>query len=286
MSMLPFPIIDTHLHIWDTQRLSYSWLNGVAKLNRSFDLNDFNNATEGVDIEQMVFVQCEVDTYQYLNEAHWVAEQAKSESRLSGLVLWAPLEQGTAVADSIDKLSELPNLKGIRRIIQFESDMGFCLQPKFIEGVNLLADYDLSFDICIDHRHMKNTIAFARQCPNVPMVLDHIGKPAIATGEMDCWAKQIQELAAMDHVWLKMSGVATEADHSAWTEEQLKPYINVALEAFGAERTMFGGDWPVATQAIGYSEWISTLLRALDNPSENELRHIFRKTAKNFYKLN
>jgi len=286
MSMLPFPIIDTHLHIWDTQRLSYSWLNDVPKLNRSYGLNDFNNATEGVDIEQMVFVQCEVDTEQFFDEAHWVAEQAKIDPRLAGLVVWAPLEEGAAVANSLEQLSRLPNLKGIRRIIQFESDMEFCLQPKFIEGVNLLADYGLSFDICIDHRHLANTITFAKQCPNVPMVLDHIGKPAIAAGEIDLWDKHVQELAAMEHVWLKMSGVATEADHSSWSREQLKPYINSALEAFGTKRTMFGGDWPVATQAIGYSEWISTLLWALESPSEDELRQIFRNTAKTFYKLN
>jgi L-fuconolactonase len=89
----------------------------------------------------------------------------------------------------------------------------------------------------------------------------------------------------MDHVWLKMSGVATEADHTTWTKEQLKPFINTALEAFGSKRTMFGGDWPVSTQAIGYSEWIATLLWALDNPSKNELQQIFRDTAKTFYRL-
>ena len=283
--MLSFPIIDTHLHIWDTQQLSYSWLLDVPILNRSFTLDDFTKATEGIDVEQMVFVQCEVDTDQYLDEANWVAQQAEKDPRLAGLVLWAPLEKGAAAAESLEQLSSLPNLKGIRRIIQFEPDMAFCLQSNFIEGVNLLEEFDLSFDICIDHRHLANTITFAKQCPNVPMVLDHIGKPAIAAGEMDTWAKQINELASMDHVWLKMSGVATEADHATWSKEQLKPYINIALEAFGTERTMFGGDWPVATQAIGYSEWISTLLWALDNPSEGELRQIFRSTAKDFYKL-
>ena len=283
--MLPFTIIDSHLHIWDTHRLSYSWLEDVPKLNRSFGLSDYNDAVEGIDVEQMVFVQCEVDTDQYLDEATWVAEQAEIDPRISGLVLWAPLETGTAVADSLERLSSIKNLKGIRRIIQFESDMDFCLQPKFIEGVKLLATYGLSFDICVDWRHLENTIAFAKQCPHVSMVLDHIGKPAIAKGEMSVWGKQILELASMDHVWLKMSGVATEADHTTWTKEQLKPFINTALEAFGSKRTMFGGDWPVSTQAIGYSEWIATLLWALDNPSKNELQQIFRDTAKTFYRL-
>ncbi len=283
--MLPFPIIDTHLHIWDTERLKYSWLDDVPKLKRCFNLSDFDDAVTGIDVEQMVFVQCEVDKAQYIEEARWVAEQAKIDARISGLVLWAPLEMGFDVSDSLNELTEIEGLRGIRRIIQFEPNIDFCLQPKFIHGVRLLAKYDLSFDICVDWRHLENTIAFAKQCPDVPMVLDHIGKPNIKEGAYSVWAKQMNELASMDHVWLKMSGVATEADHEKWTKERLKPYINKALEAFGPERTMFGGDWPVATQAIGYGEWISTLLWALDNPSEDELRQIFRLTAKKFYRL-
>lgn len=283
--MLPFPIVDTHLHIWDVEKLPYAWLGGVPALNRSFQLDDYHAATAGVEIEQMVFVQCEVDQAHFLAEAQWVSAQARIDPRISAIVPWAPLEKGAAAAADLDQLIDLPNVRGIRRIIQFEPDMEFCLKPDFVAAVRLLARYGLTFDICIDHRHMENTIAFARQCPDVPMVLDHIGKPAIAAGEMEPWSSQMAELAKMENVWLKMSGVATEANHASWTREQLRPYILTALEAFGPSRTMFGGDWPVSTQAIGYPDWIETLLWSLDGASDADLRAIFSDTAKTFYGL-
>lgn len=283
--MLPFPIVDTHLHIWDIGLLPYSWLNDVPALNRSHLVEDFRAASSGVEIEQLVFVQAEVDTTHFVEEAEWVAAQMKADPRIVAQVPWAPLEKGAAAAEDLERLVQIDGVRGIRRIIQFEPDLEFCLRPDFIEGVRLLPQYGLSFDICIDHRHMANTIAFARQCPDVPMVLDHIGKPAIADRQMQPWADQIRELAGLDHVFLKMSGVATEADHANWTKEELRPFIETALEAFGPARTMFGGDWPVSTQAIAYPEWIETLLWALGDMSDDNLRRIFRDTAKSFYGL-
>lgn len=280
-----FPIIDTHLHIWDTGNLPYSWLNDVPKLNRPFLLEDYAAATEGIAVEKMVFLQCEVDRSHYFEEAAWVAEQAKRDKRIEGMVPWAPLEKGAAVAEDLERLAQFDILRGIRRIIQFEDDLEFCLRPDFIEGTRTLARFGLSFDICIDRRHMENTIAFARQCPDVPMVLDHIGKPDIANGELQPWGEQMHRLAELPNVWCKMSGVATEADHENWTREELKPFIQTAIEAFGFERTMFGGDWPVATQAITYRDWVDTLEWALDNPSEEDLRKLYRNTAKSFYRL-
>lgn len=283
--MLPFPIVDAHLHIWDTRHLPYSWLNDVPALNKSHLVEDFRAASSGVEIEQLVFVQAEVDATHFVEEAEWVAAQMKVDPRIVAQVPWAPLEKGTAAAEDLDRLVQIDGVRGIRRIIQFEDDLEFCLRPDFIEGVRLLPKYGLSFDICIDHRHMANTIEFARRCPDVPMVLDHIGKPAVAYGQMQPWADQIRELASLDHVFLKMSGVATEADHVNWTKEELRPYMETALEAFGPARTMFGGDWPVSTQAIAYPEWIETLLWALGDMSEDDLRRLFRDTAKSFYGL-
>jgi len=283
--MPDFPIIDTHLHIWDTEKFFYPWLADVEMLNRPRLLEDFNAATGAVEVEQMVFMQCEVDPARFFDEATWVAGVARSDPRITAMIPWAPLEKGAAVAEILERLGQFDIVRGIRRIIQFEEDMEFCLRPEFIEGVQTLAQFDLSFDICIDRRHMENTISFVRQCPDVRMVLDHIGKPDIAGGELHPWAEQMQRLAELPNVWCKMSGVATEADHRNWTREQLKPFIQSALEAFGFDRLMFGGDWPVATQAIGYRQWTETLEWALDNPAEDELRKLYRDTARKFYRL-
>ncbi|MEO1222727.1 MAG: amidohydrolase family protein [Pseudomonadota bacterium] len=280
-----FPIVDTHLHIWDPSKIRYSWLDGIDVLNRPYLLSDYNAHTQGVDIEAMVFVQCEADPPGYEQEAAWVAQNADTDPRLKGMVAWAPLEKGAAVAADLERLKQHKILRGIRRIIQFEPDLDFCLSPDFIEGVRSLRQFDLSFDICIDHRHMANVIAFAGKVDTVPMILDHIGKPAIKDGALEPWRSQMFELAQMDHVICKLSGVATEADHGDWTVEQLRPFVDAALEAFGFDRVAFGGDWPVAVQAIAYPRWVEIVDEVLKGESEQNQRKVWRDNANRFYRL-
>jgi L-fuconolactonase len=279
------PIIDTHLHLWDPSRLRYPWLDGNAVLDRPYRLDDYDRATESLDIEAMVFLQCEVEPSQSQDEADWVAELAAGDPRIKGLVAWAPLEKGAAVAEDLDHLARHAILRGIRRIIQFEADPDFCLRPDFIAGVKTLAAFGLSFDICIDHRQMENALTFAAQIPDVPMILDHIGKPAIKAGGMEPWATQIRELAQLPHVHCKISGVATEADHAGWTEAELARYIDIAIDAFGFDRVMFGGDWPVAVQAIEYHGWTGLLDRLLAGVPAADQAEFWNGNAARFYRL-
>jgi L-fuconolactonase len=284
-SMPDFAIVDTHLHLWDPVVLRYPWLDGVPALNRPFLLDDYRRACDGVAVEAMVFLQCEADVAAFEAEADWVAGQALMDPRIKALVPWAPLEKGRAVEADLRRLSRHGIVRGIRRIIQFEPDVDFCLRPLFVEGVRTLRDFDLAFDICIDHRHLANTIRFASQLPEVAMVLDHIGKPGIKAGLMEPWRDEIRTLAALPHVHCKISGVATEADHTAWTEADLRRYIDVAIDAFGFDRIMFGGDWPVATQATGLTQWVALLDRALAGVPATHCRKFWRDNAVSFYRL-
>lgn len=279
------PVIDTHLHLWDPRHIHYPWLADNALLNRAYLLDDYRAATQSIPIESMVFVQCEADFSQFDAEAAWVASLARAEPRIKGLVAWAPLEKGGAVRADLDKLSRHGILRGIRRIIQFEADLDFCLRADFIEGVRALREFDLSFDICIDRRHMANLLKFVQRVPDVPMVLDHIGKPDIKNGVMHPWAEQMRELAQFPHVSCKISGVATEADHRNWSEDDLKRYIDVAIDAFGFERIMFGGDWPVALQAIQYSRWVAILDALLAGATAEDRRKFWRGNAARFYRI-
>lgn len=279
------PIIDTHLHLWDPTLIRYPWLDSNVLLNRPYLLNEFRVATAGLAIESMVFVQCEAEITAFEAEAAWVEELAKQEPRIKGLVAWAPLEKGGAVRADLERLKRYPLLRGIRRIIQFESDLDFCLRPDFIEGVSALSDYDLSFDICVDHRHMSNIVEFATRVPEVSMVLDHIGKPAISEGAMHPWSEHLRELARLPHVYCKISGLATEANHRRWTSDELRRYIDVATEAFGADRVMFGGDWPVALQAIEYRRWIEILDERMAGIDEAAQRQFWRDNAARFYRI-
>ncbi len=283
--MPSFPIVDSHLHIWDPGRLTYPWLKDIPSLNRPFLLEDYRQACGPVEVEAMVFLQCEADFSQFLDEAAWVADQAQADPRIKAMVPWAPLELGDAARPHIEGLRRFELLRGVRRIIQFEPDVDYCLRPGFVAGVRALADYGLSFDICIDDRHMANVITLADLCPATPMVLDHVGKPCVREGRVEPWASQLRELARRGNVVCKLSGLATEADHGAWTPEQLKPFIMAALDAFGPDRLMFGGDWPVATQAVAYARWVEVLDAALAGLSEPELRRIFGGTARSFYRF-
>jgi len=278
------PFVDTHVHLWDPMRLGYDWLAGNDTLDRRHELPEFSAASAGLPLESMVFMECAVNAGQALDEARWVTALARQEPRLKGMVASAPLEQGEAVRPHLEALAELPLLRGIRRLLQSEAD-NFCLQPGFVAGVKMLAEFGLSFDICIFHRQLANVVAFADKVETVPMILDHIGKPGIADGLVSPWAEEMRELARRPNVVCKISGVATEADHRNWTEDQLKRYVSVAIEAFGFDRVMFGGDWPVSTLAITYRRWTEILDDLLAGASEDERRKFWRDNAVAFYRL-
>lgn len=283
--MPDFPIIDSHIHFWDTGRLRYPWLATVPKIDRPFGLEDYRAATAGLEVEAMVFVQAEAAPEQGLAEADWVAGLARQDTRIRALVAWAPLDRGRRAAAHLGALGRHVILRGIRQNIQAQPDLDFCLRPDFIEGVRMLADFGLSFDICVDHRHMENAVRLAEKAHAVPMVLDHIGKPAIRDGALDPWRRHLRALAAMPHVWCKLSGVATEADHDRWTDAHLRPFIDEAVEAFGPDRLMFGGDWPVVILAASYRRWIGVLDDALGSLSPADRHKIWRDNAARFYRL-
>jgi L-fuconolactonase len=283
--MIDFPIVDTHLHLWDINNLSYPWLSDVPLLNRTFLPDDYDKACGGLKVEKMVFMQCECDTSQYKQEVAWVSELARKDTRLKGIVAWAPLENGEGARSEIEELKKNPLIKGIRRIIQFEPDLEFCLRAGFIEGVNLLPEYGLTFDICISHIHNKSLLRFLDKCPGVPMILDHIGKPDIRNKVLDPWRSEIREIAKFPNVYLKFSSLATEADHRNWTVEGLRPYADHVLECFGIDRTVFGSDWPVVTQAATIPAAIETMLEIMKGCSPEDLKKVFYENGKNFYKL-
>jgi len=278
------PIIDTHLHLWDPATIAYPWLAGNALLNRPYLLEHYAAAFASVEVEAMVFVQCEADFSAYELEADWVVRQAEADPRIKGMVAWAPLEKGAAVEDDLARLRRHSLLRGIRRIIQFEDDIDFCLRPDFIEGVRTLARHGLSFDICIDHRHLANVLTFVEALPEVPMILDHIGKPSIRNGVIQPWASQMRALAQFPNVVCKVSGVATEAAEN-WSPDDLKPFIDIAFSEFGFERTMFGGDWPVTLQAVSPARWITLLDDYLHGTSDAEQRLFWRDNAIRTYRL-
>lgn len=283
--MPSFPIIDTHVHLWDVGRLRYAWHAGVPVLNKNHLIDDFRAACNGVEVAKVVFVQCDCDPTQSAEEVDWVTAVSRDDPRIRGIVAWAPLENGAPVEAALARLAENSKVKGIRRLIQSESDPGFCLRPDFVRGVQLLPRHGLSFDLCIHHFQLANTITLVRQCPNVRFILDHIAKPDIKQALFDPWRAQLRELSRFENVWCKLSGLATEADHARWTASDLRPYIDHVLDCFGVDRVMFGGDWPVSTLATDYPNWVTTVDEALTGCSPDELHRVYVRNAEAFYRI-
>jgi L-fuconolactonase len=280
-----FPIIDTHVHLVEPERFSYGWTAEAPSLNRRVLPEHYLRAAAPVEIERFVFVEVDVDSPLHLKEAEWVAELARSEPRLAAIAASLPLERGTAIEPELDALRQHELLRSIRRLIQSQPDPEFCVQPDFIAGLKLLAQHDLGFEICVYHHQMPKVIEMVGQCPEVRFVLDHIGKPAIRDGLIDPWRQHMTELAVFPNVHCKISGVATEADHAGWSRDQLKPYIAHAIESFGFDRVMFGGDFHVCELAIQYPDWVALVDWVVVGASEEEKRKLFRDNAIGFYRL-
>lgn len=272
-------IIDSHVHFWDPQKLRYVWLDSLPTLNRAF-LTDHVPAR----VDEIVFVQADCAAEQSLDEVNFVTALAQNDARVRGIVAFAPIEDSQNLRAHLNELKQNALVKGVRRLIQDEA-IGFCTQPTFIHGVQLLGEYNFTFDLCIRHWQLPDAIQLVRACPHINFVLDHCGKPDIKNQLLEPWRENISELATLPHVFCKLSGLVTEAKHENWISEDLQPYIQHVITAFGIDRVVFGSDAPVAYLASTYERWVETLERATKNLTNAEQEKLWRANAQKFYRL-
>ena len=285
--MPPFPIVDTHLHLYDPAQFTYAWLDGVPTLRHPHLPEDYLAAIGSIALEGGVFVEVAASDDQNLAETRWVTGLMPNAPWLRGVVANAPLEKGAAVRADLDELVQNPLVRGIRRLVSapFRSDPDFCLRPEFVEGVRILAEYDLAFDLGIQKADLKKAAQLVALCPHVRFVVDHMANPDIVGGQLEPWRADLAELARAANVYCKLSGMIPNAGPT-WTVESLTPYAYAAIEAFGFERVMFGSDWPVM-KALGtdFRPWVDAVCQMVDAASEREQRQLFRETAIGFYRL-
>jgi L-fuconolactonase len=273
--------IDAHHHLWSYRPSEYAWISGeMTQLARNFLLADLNVAVRDAGIDGTVVVQAR----QTLEETHWLLSLAGKSKTLLGVVGWAGICSETFPAQ-LEGLRNESKLKGLRHVIQDEPDDDFILRPDFNRGIAALANTGLVYDILIFERHLSAAIQFVDRHPNQVFVLDHIAKPLIAKSIIDPWRANIRELAKRDNVYCKISGMVTEANWSQWRSEDLQPYLDVVLEAFGADRLMAGSDWPVCLLATTYTGWFATLRRLLASLSADETENIVGRVASRVYGL-
>jgi L-fuconolactonase len=279
------PLVDAHLHLWDPTRLRYAWLDGNPLLDRRYGAPEFAAASMECAVERAVFVQCDCRPEQSLDEVRWVASLAAEGLPVQGIVARAPVELGADVRPHLAELARIPLVRGIRRIIQGEPAAGFCQQPAFIAGVQALAEFGFSFDLCVRRDQMADAVALVGACPQVRFVLDHCGGPDIRGRTLEPWRTQLEALGRLPNAWCKLSGLPTLADEKAWKTEDLAPYVDHVITAFGTGRVLFGGDWPVVLKAGAYRRWVDAAHQLLAELPAADRRRVLHDNAIAFYRL-
>ena len=275
-------MIDAHHHLWKHNDRDYEWMNGEALhgLRRDYLVADLSLATRDSGVHGTIAVQAR----QTLEETDWLLAVAADHPIIKGVVGWVPL-CSPQVGDLLERIAFVPNLKGVRHVLQDEPDDQFMLREDFNQGVGKLKEFRLVYDILIFERHLPQAIQFVDRHPQQKFVLDHLAKPRIKDNLISPWDERMRELAKRENVFCKISGMVTEADWGKWTPQQLLPYFDVVLEAFGPRRLMFGSDWPVLTLGSDYDSWVKTFQTFIAGLSAEEQEQISSGTACEVYRI-
>ena len=260
-------VLDSHRHFWHYTDAEFGWIADDC-LRRDFLPTDCGGMDPCVAVEAR---QC-------VEETHWLLDLADRHDFIKGVVGWLPI----AADDFVKTLDGFltanhSKLVAIRHVVQDEPDDGFILRPDFVRGVRTLLEKGLAYDILVFERHLPNVLKFVDALPDdARLVLDHFGKPR----DFASWRRLVGELAKRGNVQCKLSGLVTEVG-----QVDFVPYLETALEAFGADRLMFGSDWPVVTAHMEYAAWRGVVDSFAASLSENEHKALMGGTARRFYGL-
>jgi L-fuconolactonase len=274
-------VVDSHVHFWDRTKLDYRWLD-EEQSHLAHDHLPEHLREAGADVDSVVFIQADCRDDQGFAEARWVHDLAEQGAPVLAVVAHAPLETSEAV-QSLERLTTLPLVRGIRRLLQDEGP-GFAVDPRFVDGVRQLAAYDFSFDLCSREHQLRECLELTARVPEVTFILDHFSKPNVSAGNnFGEWSTLIDELAARPNVLCKLSGLGNEAEPQDRTLAAFRPWIEHAITAFGADRCMYASDWPVLTLATSYADWFETVATIASELSDDERDLIMWGTATNTY---
>jgi L-fuconolactonase len=270
--------VDAHQHFWHYRPERDAWITeDMGVIRRDFLPGDLEGVLADAGLNASVAVQAS----QSLEETRFLLGLARDHDFVRGVVGWVDL-LAPDLEPTLEALSEDPLLVGIRHVAQAEAD-DWLAREDVAAGIRRLAGFGLTYDILVYHWQLPAAQTLVDRLPDQPFVVDHLAKPAIRDGALEPWATRMRELSRRPNVWCKLSGMVTEADWRSWTPDDLNPYIDVVLEAFGPERLMFGSDWPVCLLAAGYSDVVDVVEDAASTLAPTERDAIFGGTACRFY---
>ena len=243
-------IIDSHHHLWNLRLRDYPWMSPELKpLDRNFLEDDLVKTVQSSHISGTVLVQA----HQSLEETRWLLQIAEKSNLILGVVGWVDLKESN-LEKTLEKLKGNLKFKGVRHLIQDEPDANWMLQPEVIRGLKVIHEAGLTYDLLIKPHQIENALHLIDWLPEMPIILDHIAKPSIKAGIREPWASQMKELARSPHIYCKISGLITEADHQHWRETDFSFYLEHILYVFGWDRICWGSDWPVCLMAGDYGQ--------------------------------
>jgi predicted TIM-barrel fold metal-dependent hydrolase len=277
-------IVDTHLHLWDPDMFRYSWLQSIPSLNRPFRTPDYIEATQGLSVVKSVHVEADVDEPFMLDETRRLLALAdRPGNTLAGIVACGRPEKKD-FRNILDKIAGHPKLKGIRRVLHTQpDDVG--RSETFVHNIGSLADYGLSFDLCVLARQLPIAINLVSMCPDELIILDHCGMPQVKERILEPWRSHIAEIAKLPNVYCKISGLVAYADPTRWTEDDLRPYVEHVISSFGWDRVLFGSDWPVCTLSASFRQWVKALLSITRDAGPTKQNKLFYNNAIRVYRL-
>jgi L-fuconolactonase len=276
-------ILDTHQHFWRTDRGDYHWMTPeVPVLARDYLPDDLRPALRTAGIAQTIVVQAAPT----VAETDFILQLAEETDFVAGVIGWFDLEDENFPLAFAEKRKKHPKLLGVRPMLQDLADDDWVTRKKVITNLGYLADQQVAFEILTYTRHLPMVLEVLEQVPRLHAVIDHISKPEIKAGRMEPWQGLISKVASHQNVFCKLSGMITEADHSTWEPDHLRPYIEHVLESFGEDRVMFGSDWPVCLLAGSYAEAVNALRTVVSTRLSPEgLTKLFWRNGSRFYSI-
>ena len=276
-------VVDAHVHFWDPRALDYPWLRDEPALARSFAPADYSALADG-SVDSVVFVEANCAPTQSEREVEHIERLAADDPRVAGIVAFADLSSSDSGGAALARLTKVERVVGIRQNIQGHAP-GFCVQPAFVRGVQLVGDGGRTFDLCVTADQLPQAIDLVRQCPGTRFVLDHCGKPDVRNNAFASWANDIALLADYENVWCKLSGLLTQADPGQRSADVLAPYADCVFDRFGHARLMYGSDWPVVNLGGGVDVWRAVVDHFTSSWSDADRQSFHADNAVRFYGL-
>jgi len=279
------PIIDTHQHLWDLSKFRLPWLEGKGPLAEDHLMERYLAEAEGIDLAGTIYMEVDVDPAQHVGEAEYVIDLCARPDNpmLAATIGGRPADP--RFEEYLDRFAGSPYVKGVRQVLHGGMPTSEFLSDAFIAGVRLLGERGLHFDLCLKPTDIGAGTVLIDRCPNTRFVLDHCGNGDVQTSDRKQWETDVAEMSRRHNVICKISGIVVGAKPDTWTAADLAPVVLHCANAFGADRIIFGSDWPVCTQKATYRQWVDALLTIIKDWSEGEKRKLLHDNAVGFYGL-